>query len=616
MTETITLKSGATLQVPEGCQIQRIGNENQIIKLGTPDKAIDLFLLETEGSNLEQAIEAGWKKVSLTFDKKMSATIKPPAPPGYDDFVVQKYASDEETFIQASARRKNDIIWVFLICGSKMIVNKRDAQIFSFIGSLKIPGMIEENLSLKPRKSIKENRDPFDHFITHGMGALNVPGLSIAIVEDGEIVFEKGYGVKKWGEQGKVDEHTLMKIASITKSMTTLLMAKLVEDGKFDWHTKAQEIYPSFRVDDAILSKTLEMEQLASASTGLPRKDLPIIFNYKGRDVFQQLATTKPTTKVKETFQYNNQMVGAAGYISAHAVYPKKSMDQAFCDVMAEKVFNPIGMTRTTFVPRENFAFPHSETLDRKIQLLTLEDDEGTDFDKPAGGIWSSAHDMGLYLITELKGGINSTGKRIFDEHNFKYRRAPQIRAGYDAEYGLGWGITKKKGLTQIGHDGGTSGFKSLLGFYPEKQCGFVILTNGFWGHFLTDVIRRKLLELWFDTDEKSSEMLKYNIQEMEKIVAEFKEKLSEPPSDLIKSFLGKHKNDELGIFEIRQDGGDYILDIGIYKTKLMIHEEKNGEKTLAWITPPYIGFSLIPSEGESFKMVEGQHTYVFKKIG
>ncbi len=150
MTENITLKSGATLQVPEGCQIQWIGNEDQVIKLETPDKAIDLFLLETEGSNLEQAIEAGWKKVSLTFDKTMGETMKPPAPPGYDDFVVQNDESDEETFIQASARRKNDMIWMFLISGSKAIVNKRNAQIFSFIGSLKVPGMIEENLSKKP----------------------------------------------------------------------------------------------------------------------------------------------------------------------------------------------------------------------------------------------------------------------------------------------------------------------------------------------------------------------------------------------------------------------------------------------------------------------------------
>ncbi|MDP3443084.1 MAG: serine hydrolase domain-containing protein, partial [Ignavibacteria bacterium] len=278
--------------------------------------------------------------------------------------------------------------------------------------------------------------------------------------------------------------------------------------------------------------------------------------------------------------------------------------------------FNPIGMTRTTFVPRENFAFPHSKTIDNQVYLLTMQDDESTEFFKPAGDIWSSAHDMGLYLITELKRGLNATGERIVDEHHLNYRKIPQVKTGHENHYGLGLNVGRHKGLTKIGHKGGTNGFGSLLGFYPEKQCGFVILTNGYGGHLLTDVIRRKLLELWFDTDEKSSETLIYNLRETKKYLTEFKEKLAEPPSDWIKSFLGKHRNDELGIFEIRQDGGDYILDIGIYKTKLMIHEEKNGKKTLAWITPPYIGFSLIPSEGESFKMVEEQHTYVFKKIG
>lgn len=478
------------------------------------------------------------------------------------------------------------------------------------------------------------------------MKKLDVPGMSIAIVENGEIVFEKGYGVKKCGEQDHINEHTLMKIGSISKSMTTLLMAKLVEEGKFKWRTKVQEIYPDFQVYKKVLSKTLMIEELVGASTGMPVNDFPLIFNNKKRDVFKQVSTLK-SRRPKLPYQYNNQMVSAAGYISAHAVYPKKPMDQAFCGLMSEKVFAPMGMTQTTFEPKENFALPHSKTIDGKVQFLTLQDDEFTDFQKPAGGIWSSAHDMALYLITELQNGINPLGKRIFDEDNLIYRRIPKDFSINPIHYGLGWDISKHKGINTIGHNGGTFGFKSSLKFYPEKNCGFVILTNGAngasgrllndltpdaSGGFLNDLISEKLFELWFDTNEKSSEQLEHIVQASNKKEGEFKEKLSEPKAEWMKPFLGKHQNDELGIFEIKQDQKKYILDTGHCKTTLMMYEGmmhvgQNGRKSLAFITPPFIGFSLIPMEGGSFKMFEygewthfsgsceWQNDYVFKKL-
>ena len=615
----ITMNSGATLQIPDGFQIQKLDQDNKSIKLESPEKDMNIFLIESKGNDLKQAIEDAWKSVTpfliKKFDYKIAETIEPPAPSGYDAFVIQNYESDKEIVVTALAQRKNDAIWTFLISGTRATFHKRYSQINIFTDSLKVPNMATEDLTAKPLKSIKENREQFDESIVQAMRKLDVPGISIAIVENGNIVFEKGYGIKKWGAQDHINEHTLMKIGSISKSMTTLLMAKLIEEGKFKWRTKAQEIYPDFRVDDDVLSKTLEMEQLASASTGMPRKDFPMVLNHKAKDVFHQLATTKPTTQSKEAFQYNNQMVSAAGYISAHAVYPKKTIDQAFSDLMSEKVFAPMGMTQTTFMPKENFALPHSKTIDGKVQFLTLQEDEGTDFQKPAGGIWSSAHDMALYLMTELKKGINPLGQRIFDEQNLLYRRIPQIKSSHDTHYGLGWEVAKQKGINSIAHGGATYGFMSSLSFYPDKNCGFIILTNGVTGGFLNAYIGSKLFELWFDTNEKSSELLDFFVQLNKKQEAAFKEKLSDPKAEWMKSFLGKHQNDELGVFEIKQDQGNYILNMDVYKTTLMMHEEKNGEKTLAFITPPFIGFTLIPMEGGSFKMIEGQHDYVFTRL-
>lgn len=612
----LTMKSGSTLQVPDGFQIKTMDQTDQVIKLEDPDGAINTFFVETQGHDLSQALDKSWNRVIPSFRPQTLQTFEPPAPAIVDELLVVNYVSDKETLIQGIAQRKDNTIWLLLISGPKAKVIKRTAQFNSFYDSLKIPGIVEEDLSQKPLKSVLNSIDEFDQFIVQGMEKLEVPGLSIAIVENGKIVFEKGYGVKKWGERDKVNEQTLMKIGSITKSMTTLLMAKLVEEGKFDWRTKVQTLYSEFRVDDDALSETLEMEQLASGSTGLPRKDFPLALNYKGSDVFQQLASIKPTTKSKETFQYNNQLLTAAGYLVAHTVESSMPMDQAFCRLMSEKVFKPIGMNITTFAPQDNYALPHASNVDGENQTLTLFDDAFTDYCKPAGGVWSSAHDMALYIMTELDGGINPKGKRVFEETNLMYRRIPQAQAGHNRHYGLGWGIAKHKGIKLIAHDGGTNGFGSLLKFCPEKKCGFVVLTNGVSGHALNKAINARLLEVWFEINEKSSEVIEFFLKTSKNRVNEFKKRLSEPDPDWMMPFLGTHENKELGVFQIKQEQGIYTLDIGIYKTRLMLHVGKDNEKTLALIKPPFPGgLLLIPNKDGSFKMMEGQHNYVFKKM-
>lgn len=612
---TLTLKSGATVEIPKGFHGEKVGASGEILKIEDPEKALKIFFLETEGKDLSQAIDQAWKRVDPGFNAKIANKVEKPAPAGFDDYLVQTYGSDQEnTMVQGKAERRGDTIWTLLTAGPQPDMMKREAQLNSLFGNLKIPGMVEEDLSQKPLNSITHNLDQLNQFITQGMKELGVPGLSIAIVENDKIVFEKGYGVTKWGEQEPVTSQTLMKIGSITKSMTTLLMAKLIEEGKFSWHTKARDLYPNFKVGDDKLSETLTMEESVSASTGLPREDTPVVLNYHGLNPFQQLALIKQTTKSKETFQYNNQLLSVAGDIAAHMAEPEKPMEQAYTDLMTEKVFKPMGMNSTTFTPKENYAFPHATSLTGETKTVTLQADEFTDFVKPAGGVWSNAHDMALYMITELQKGVNAKGKRVFDEHNLMHRRTPQVQVDRNTYYGLGWFFIKNKGISQISHGGATTGFVSFLSFFPEKKSGFVILTNSRTSFLLNEAISAKIFELWFETNEKSSDKIVFAANQLKQEAEGFKG-LVEPQPELMKPLLGKHENEILGIFEIKESNGTYTLDTGKYKTKLMVQEGGKGKKSLVFIAPPLAGKGLIPLKEGSFKMVEDQQTYIFKKV-
>ena len=341
------------------------------------------------------------------------------------------YVTDsKEIMAKAGGLRKGNRIWVFLTYGKMSDIDKRDAQIASFYSSLKVPGMIEEDLSKKPVKPIKANEAQFEQFVLKAMQKIDVPGVAIAIVENGKIVFAKGFGVKERGKDDKVDSQTTMKIGSISKSLTTLLMAKLIDEGKFAWNTKVRTLYPNFHVADEKLSNELEMQYLTCACTGIPRKDLVMLFNVHNPDVFKQIAQFKQTTGFGETFQYQNQFLTAAGYVSSYAVDPQKPMDEGYCALMQEKIFAPMGMTNTSFVPGTNYAMPHSFTTDGITIPITVEQDRFTDFTKPAGGIWSNVMDMAQYMITELNEGVNAKGERVVSAENLMYRRKQFIKRG------------------------------------------------------------------------------------------------------------------------------------------------------------------------------------------
>jgi len=137
-------------------------------------------------------------------------------------------------------------------------------------------------------------------------------------------------------------------IGSITKPMTTLMEATLVDAGTFRWETPVTAVLPSFALGDPETTKKVAMWHMSCACTGMPRQDMEDIFEFEGVTPEQRIAsmkTMKPTTAFGDTFQYSNLMVSAGGFASAHAFDPKRSLGDAYDAAMHDKVFEPIGMT-------------------------------------------------------------------------------------------------------------------------------------------------------------------------------------------------------------------------------------------------------------------------------
>src|SRR5690348_11867336 len=141
------------------------------------------------------------------------------------------------------------------------------------------------------------------------MGRAQVPGTSVAIVQDGQIVYAHGFGVREKGKPDRVTPETLMMIGSTGKSMTTMMMATLVDQGKIRWDTPVKEIYPDFALSDPALTGKITLRDMVCNCTGMQRHDLEMQFPKRPttpEGVIRALRSFGFTGEFGKTFGYVN----------------------------------------------------------------------------------------------------------------------------------------------------------------------------------------------------------------------------------------------------------------------------------------------------------------------
>src|SRR5207302_258535 len=137
---------------------------------------------------------------------------------------------------------------------------------------------------------------------------------------------------------------TLFMIASNTKALTTLLLAKMVDEHRLDWDTRVIDINPAFKLGNAETTRSVEVKHLICACTGMPRQDMEWILEYgkmTPENTLALLGTMQPTSKFGELFQYPNLMAAAAGYTAAHVLYPNMEAGAGYDRAMQTYVFDP-----------------------------------------------------------------------------------------------------------------------------------------------------------------------------------------------------------------------------------------------------------------------------------
>jgi CubicO group peptidase (beta-lactamase class C family) len=621
-----TTPGGATFTVPAGWSI---ASGKNLTLLSPPETDTHIVIFDAQAADARAAVTEAWTAYKPESKRPIKLVTPRPAREGWDERQVFDYETspNERAVVVAFALRAGKAWTVLILDGTDPTVEKRGAPIGLVVASLRPKGYSREMFSGRKAHPLdKERIEQLTTFVQDGMKQLGVPGVSLALIDGDKVVYEGGFGVRELGKPEPVDENTLFMAASNTKGMTTLLLAELVDKKKLRWDEPVIEAYPQFKLGDPDTTQKVLVKNLICACTGMPRQDMEWIFEFKNstpETVLALLGTMQPTSKFGEVFQYSNIMAAAAGYIGAHRVYPDMELGAAYDKAMEEMIFDPLGMQSTTFdyakALEGNHASPHGDDVDGKPSVAKMAFNYSIIPARPAGAVWTSAHDMSRYVLDELNLGKLPNGTRLVSEENLVMRRTPQVSEGEDSWYGMGLSVNRRYGIPVVSHGGSMAGFKSNFWFLPDSGVGAILLTNSDTGGMLEGPFSRRLLEVLFDGKPEAVGNLSAAASNYKAGLAKDRERLVVPADAAVIAKLARRYNSkELGQIDVLQDGSSTTFDFGEWKSAVASRKNDDGTISLITIDPTNDGFEFVVGDRAGKRVLtlrDAQHEYVFNEV-
>ncbi len=313
-----------------------------------------------------------------------------------------------------------------------------------------------------------------------------VPGISVVMVQNDQIVYSHGYGLANIKTRTPMTDATPLEIGSTTKSMTALAVMQLVEAGKLELDQKVKHYLPWFRTADKNKpSNKITLRQCLTHTSGLSDESIP------HDTVMDDLALERWVKSFKNSklmfapgskTKYSNFGYAALGLIV------QKISGVSFETYLNENLFKPLEMQRTTLNPQiagelglaQGYrGTPGSSFKATPRQLGRL--------GVPAGSLTaSSARDIGNYLVMQLNQG-QFHGRQIISPESLLETQKPQVNYHFgiptynlthEIKYGFGWRVFESRGLNLLAHNGTVGRMGSVFLLSPEHKFGVAVLWN------------------------------------------------------------------------------------------------------------------------------------------
>jgi CubicO group peptidase (beta-lactamase class C family) len=590
-----------------------------------PEGDSRIVIVDVRAKDADAAVAAAWAAYQAPkWPLKVATDV-----PDKDGWSKQRNYSyqtspNERRDVGVGVGFANDVWTVTIYDMAQAVGEKRGAQVALIFDKLLPKGYSRETFAGKKAQRLDAARiAKLTKFIEDGQKATGVPGVSLGLIQDGKVVFSGGLGVRELGGSTKVDGDTLYMIASNTKGLTTLLLAKLVDAGKITWKQPVTQLLPQFKLGNADTTRRVLVEHLICACTGLPRQDFEWLFQFKGvtpEGALATLATVQPTSKFGEMFQYSNLLAGAAGFTAGHVLYPQLEIGAAYDKAMQTEVFDPLGMKASTFdyarALSGNHSIAHAPDIDGKPARAVFELNYSIIPLRPAGAGWSSVNDMLKYVSMELANGALPDGRRYISKEPLLARRDAKVPIGKDAVYGMGLMVDTTYGVPVVHHGGDMIGFHSDMMWLPEQQVGAVVLTNGDPGWQIRNGFRRKLQEVLFDGRPEADADLAAAAKNFFAQIAADRKTLVVPANAQEVAVLDAHyKNAALGDLAVMRSNTETSFDFGEWQSEVASRRNPDGTTSFITISPGVAGFEFVVGSGarKTLTLRDAQHEYLFE---
>lgn len=458
-------------------------------------------------------------------------------------------------------------------------------------------------------------KDSIDSYVDRALKDWQIPGICVAIVKDGKVVFSKGYGVKELGKTDKVDENTLFMIGSNTKAFTATTLAILDIEKKLSLDDKVQKWWPDFKQYDPWVAKEANIRDLLCHRLGFETFQGDFMFfdsDLTKEEVFERFGKLKPLHSFRTTWGYTNAAFGVAGEVI------QKASGKSWADNVREKIFTPLGMTNSLATSAEILTAGNksaAHTVDngvlKKIPYGKI-DNIG-----PAGSISSSASDMTKWMLAQLNNGRLNDRQALpagiqqhtWFPHSILGNGGSLYNKGHFSLYGLGWMLEEYSGRKIVSHTGGVNGFVTSVTLIPEEKLGVLVFTNTDMNN-LYEALKWEIVDAYLGNAYRNYSKTYLGFQSSQDKQTATMLKLKQDtiamkrPMDLnISEYAGNYEHELYGKMTIKQENGKLIARFEHHKDLYGTLEPLGGNRFLCTYSSSLYGVRVLPFTVENGKV-------------
>ena len=301
-----------------------------------------------------------------------------------------------------------------------------------------------------------------------------IPGLTAAIVKDGEVIYKGAFGVKNVGMEDELTTEHVFHLASVSKPFVASAIVILVEQGKLELDDQVVKHLPYFELADERY-KDITIRQMLNHTSGMPdvqdyEWENPQLDEGAAERYVRQNASEKLLWGPGENWRYSNMAFDTLGDLIA------KVSGMSFEAFMRTQIFAPLGMHQSSFIYPE---------IDEALRTTGHVDEPATVSEvypynrrhAPSSTLNSSVSQMTRWMIANLNRGAYN-GARILQAESFDLLWTPTTTTSGRSEVGLSWFLYEYESHRVISHGGGDTGFRSYILLLPDDDIGIVLASN------------------------------------------------------------------------------------------------------------------------------------------